>query len=114
MQQVLIPMVVIGIPFLGLVYIIRIYTNYILKKNMIEKGFVNEEAQALFREQKTSSSLGSLKWGILMITVGIALVVSDFLPFSYDSTAKYGIIAAFVGIGFLVYYQIAKKISEKE
>lgn len=109
MEQVLVPMVAIGTPFLAIVSIIKLITNYQIKKKMIEAGYVNEENTALLKNQEAESRLSALKWGILILMAGIALLLLEFIPYNGNSPFVYGFIAVFVAIGFLIYYQFAKK-----
>jgi len=38
-------------------------TDYILKKKMIEKGFVNDDTQAILSSTPPHNKYPSLKWG---------------------------------------------------
>lgn len=95
----------------GAVYLFtKTVTDYILKKKMIEKGFVNEEAQGIFRQQQTADSrYPSLKWGLLILTAGLALILMEYIPASPDSPLPYGLFAVFVSAGFLTYYFLIRK-----
>jgi hypothetical protein len=44
---------------------------------MIEKGFVNEDTQAIFKTNTTHNKYGSLKWGLLALS-GVSLILIDF------------------------------------
>ena len=84
-------------------------TNYYLKRRIIDKGPIDENALQFLNKL---SGLGSevLKWGIILLFGGIGLVVLAFVPYSADdSPLPYGIELIFVAIGFLSYYFIVKK-----
>jgi len=95
----------------GAVYLFtKTVTDYILKKKMIEKGFVNEETQAIFKQQQNiDSKYPSLKWGLLILMAGLALIVMEYVPTSPDSPLPYGLFAVFVSAGFLIYYFLVRK-----
>ena len=93
-----------------LVYIIiNGITSYVIKKKLIDKGYVNEESQSLFTKNLTESNrLSSLKWGLVITFAGMAMILMEVIPYSHDSPLPFGLLAIFVGGGFLVYYFIAK------
>lgn len=113
LRDVLQPIAIIG-SFGGSVYFfVKVMTDYILKKKMIEKGFVNEETQALFKQHTAENRFSSLKWGLIILTAGLALVFLEYIPTGPESPLPYGLFAVFVSIGFLVYYFIVKKETQK-
>ena len=89
-------------------------TDYILKKKMIEKGFVNDETQAIFKQQSgNDGKYGSLKWGLITLSAGLALIILEYVEFRRDSPLPYGVLAVFISVGFLAYYFIAQRNSGK-
>lgn len=101
--------------FIGIYIAIKVITDYILKKKMIEKGYVDQESQALFKqEQSISNRYASLKWGLIIFCGGLALILLEFIPYEAEySPLPYGLIAIFVAGGFLVYYFLVKSKMEK-
>lgn len=95
----------------GAVYLFtKVMTDYVLKKKMIEKGFVNEDTQAIFKEQQTMNGrYPSLKWGLIFLFFGLALIIMEYIPTSPDSPLPYGLVAVSVSLGFLIYYFLMKK-----
>ena len=51
----------------------------------------------------------ALKWGIVAVATGAALVLIQMLPYERDEPIVLGIALLFVGIGLLVYYALARK-----
>lgn len=103
------PITIIG-SFGGTLFLFtRIMTDYILKKKMIDKGYVNEDTQALFKERTAENKFASLKWGLIILFAGLALVLMEFIPTSPESPLPYGLFAVSVSLGFLIYYFIVKK-----
>ena len=88
-------------------------TDYILKKKMIEKGFVNDETQAIFKSQTGENKFSSLKWGLIIFFAGLSLITMEFIPTSPESPLPYGLFAVSVSLGFLIYYFLLKKEIEK-
>ena len=94
-------------------YFTKVLTDYILKKKMIEKGFVNEDTQAIFRQQSSTQKYSSLKWGLLALFGGIGLIILEYLDVRPRSPMPYGIVAVALSLGFLVYYALVKKELDK-
>lgn len=95
----------------GFIVIIRTFTDYVLKKNMINKGMVGEDAQALFRKPPVESGnqFSSLKWGLVFFFAGASLVIMEYLPFNRESPLPYGLFTVGVSLGFLIYYFVVKR-----
>jgi hypothetical protein len=110
MAEVLMPISIMGSFGTALYFFTKVLTDYILKKKMIEKGFVNDDTQAIFKSHSGADNrFGSLKWGLLAFFGGIALILMDYLEVRSDSPMPYGILAVALSIGFLTYYFIVKK-----
>jgi hypothetical protein len=98
----------------GAVYVfVKTMTDYILKKKMIEKGFVNDDTQAIFKQHTTENKFASLKWGLIILFAGLSLIVMEYVPVGQESPLPYGLFAVSVSIGFLIYYFIVKKETGK-
>ena len=107
--------VILTVIWTGIYFAIKVITDYILRKKMIEKGYVDADSQALFKkEQSISNRYASLKWGLIIFCAGLALMILEFLPYSAeDSPLPFGLIAIFVAGGFLIYYFLVKSKMEE-
>jgi len=110
LRDILMPISVIGSLGAAVYWFTKTMTDYILKKKMIEKGFVNDTTQAIFKQQANlEDKYTSLKWGLIVLTAGLALVVLEFIETRPDSPLPYGLFAVFVSAGFLIYYFLVQK-----
>jgi hypothetical protein len=107
--NVLMPVAILGSIGASLYFLTKIITNYILKKKMIEKGFVNDETQSIFKQHRTENKFSALKWGILILSGGVALITIHSVNVDPDTPLPYGIFAVCLSVGFLVYYALVKK-----
>ena len=107
--DVLMPIAIIGSFGASIYFFTKVMTDYILKKKMIDKGFVNEDTQAIFKTQSGESKYSSLKWGLIIFFAGMSLVIMEYIPASPDSPLPYGLFAVSVSLGFLIYYFLLKK-----
>ncbi len=109
MNEVLMAVAIIGGFGVTIYFFTKVMTDYILKKKMIEKGFVNDDTQAIFKQHSTDGKYSSLKWGLIIFFAGLSLVIMEFIPTEHDSPLPYGLFAVSVSFGFLLYYFIIKR-----
>jgi hypothetical protein len=113
LREVLMPLAILGSFGGALVFFTRTLTEYILKKRMIDKGYVNEDTQSIFKQHANDNKYSALKWGLITFFGGLSLIVMEVIDYDSRSPLPYGIFAVFVSLGFLVYYYIVKKDSSK-
>lgn len=112
LREVLMPISIMGTFGAALYFFTSVLTNYILKKKMIEKGFVNDDTQAIFKNQTSDGKYPSLKWGMIIFFAGLALIIMEFIPTRPDSPLPYGLFAVSVSLGFLIYYYLVQRESK--
>ena len=113
LQEVLMAPAILGSLGGAVYFFVKVMTDYILKKKMIEKGFVNDDTQAIFKQHTTDNKYSSLKWGLIILFGGISLILMEYIPASPQSPLSYGLFAVAVSLGFLIYYFMVKKESGK-
>jgi hypothetical protein len=114
LREVLMAPSVLGSLGLAVYFFTKVVTDYILKKKMIEKGFVNDDTQAIFKQHASAvgNKYSSLKWGMIALFAGLSLIIMEFIPVRPDSPLPYGLFAVSVSVGFLIYYFIVQKESK--
>ena len=109
-NEVLIPVSILGSLGLSIYFFTKVMTDYLLKKKMVDKGFVNEDTQAIFKQHVASDGkYSSLKWGLIAFFAGLSLIVMEYVSVSPDSPMPYGLFAVAVSFGFLLYYFLVKR-----
>lgn len=109
LREVLQPIAILG-SFGGAVYFFtKVMTDYILKKKMIDKGYVNEDTQSIFKQHVSENKYAALKWGLIIFFGGLALMIMEYIPTGHESPLPYGLFAVSVSFGFLLYYFLVKK-----
>ena len=104
MENIIVPIGVIGIIFFGVVSIIRAVTDYQLRRKLIQLGHVDKEAVNLLQKSNDNRAV-SLKWGLIILFGGIGLIIISITGIeSQDSALPLGVVAVSVSIGFLLYY----------
>ena len=109
MREVLMPIAILGTFSLGLIYFTRTITSYIIRKKMVEKGYVDKDSIAILTEKsKQEGPLTTLKWALVVFFGGLSLVIMEFIPFERDSPLPYGLFALGISLGLLLHYFIAR------
>jgi len=86
-------------------YVIKMMLEAKTRHKLIEKGMVDEKIKLLFPKPPETHS-ASLKWGMVLLGVGVAFLVGQFLPehISEGVTVSAAIIMA--GLGLLIFYAV--------
>jgi hypothetical protein len=50
-----------------------------------------------------------LKWGLIILFGGLALILLEYIPTSPESPLPYGLLAFSISLGFLIYYYLVNK-----
>jgi hypothetical protein len=83
------------------------------RMGMIEKGMKAEDIKAMFgRSFEEPHPLTSLKWGIVLVSVGLAVMLGLFLHSAYNNIEGGifpGLVAVFGGAGLILFYFIANR-----
>ncbi len=110
LMEVLMPISIIGSFGTSVFLFAKVMTDYILKKKMIDKGFVNDETQAIFKQHTVDNRHSNLKWGLIIFFAGLALIIMEYIQVQTQSPLPYGLFAVSVSLGFLIYYLLVKKV----
>ena len=96
--------------FIVMGFIVKIILDYRIKRRLIDKGALDENVKFLFYNRLEQYTPTSLKWGLILIGLGLAVVVGDMFPYNYDrGEITFSLMLLFAGIGLLIYYFIANK-----
>jgi len=108
------PIIVLVALIIGVVMLVRLITEYKLKKRLLEKAQADEglssalaDSFKMLNRQKEENPYPSLKWGLVTLGLGIALIITDFMEFDYrQSVLPFGLLLTGASAGFLIYYLI--------
>ena len=114
-KDIFMPLFILGIPLLGIYALMQLSMNYKLRRQMIEKGYVDEAQQAIFKQQKNLAGyFSSLKWGLIVFFGGLGLVILEYIDYRNESPFPFGFVGMFIAFGFLIYYLVAKNEANKD
>ncbi len=105
MEDVLVPLIIFG----SVVAIVKIVHDAKTRNRLIDKGLVDERVRQMFVGQSELSVLSNLKWGMILIGVGVAVLAWEYLDWRLRSEGLLGLILVLAGLGFLIYYPIAQR-----
>jgi hypothetical protein len=109
-EDIVIPIVVFGVTAL----IVKMSLDYRLRKQMLEKGVSAGEVKGSQFNLWAHTPLSSLKWGMILVAVGLGIVLGQRLDFGRDSD---GMMVAFMlmfgGAALAIYYFIASRVVKK-
>lgn len=92
---------------------IAIMTKHRERLTMLDKGLSPQDIKALYERTSSHprSPVSSLKWGIVFIGVGLAVLLGMWLREVYriDEAVYFGLISLFGGIGLVIFYAVAHK-----
>ncbi len=96
----------------GTVLIILITTRHRERIAMVERGMSSDEIKAMSaRPERVRNPMTSLKWGILFVMAGCAILLGMFLHerFMIEDGVTVGLLCLFLGLGLVVFYGMAVK-----
>ena len=105
MSEVLIPAII----FFSIVAIVKIVSDNKIKNRLIEKGVEDTKPKRILESSVELHALSSLKWGMVLVGIGLAAFISELFPRYQSDEVLIGLIFLFAGIAFLVYYGLAEK-----
>jgi hypothetical protein len=99
---------IVAIIFFSIVWIFKILSDNRVKKKLIEEGKLNTDNKILSQVEIQSNPLSSLRWGLVFVGIGVAILVSQFFPYSISEEMIFALMFLFAGLGFILYYFIAR------
>jgi hypothetical protein len=99
--------------FIVFAAIVKFIVDSSTRKKLIEKGLVDEKVKHLFPEKPRPQPLSSLKWGMICIGVGIALLIGRLAPYDLREEVTIGAMFLLAGLALVIYYPIASRRLKK-
>lgn len=104
---------VVAIVFFSFVAIIKIFTDYLTRKRLIDAGLVDEKVKFLFRGYGKSHALNNVKWGMILVAIGIPFLWHEMAPYHVSGESVIGMALILAGLAFVIYYFISKNYLDK-
>ena len=94
-------------------FIVKTFADYRIQRLIINNKMVDENLVHLFKKPAPVNGLSSIKWGMVMIGIGLGFLAKQFWPYDFSDEGLAGLIMLLGGTGFILYYFIAKRFEEK-
>ena len=94
-------------------YIVKIILDHQTRKKLIEKQMLDEKVKYLYADRPESRVLSNLKWGMILIGIGIAVFVGQIAPPELQEEVTIGGMFVLAGLGLVIYYLFANKLVKK-
>ena len=104
--------VIVPVIFGACVWIVKMVLDAHTRNRLIDKGLVEEGVKNLY-PRIISPAQSNLKWGLVLLGIGVASMISFWFPDVISEEGTLGLICIFAGAAFLVYSAVASK-REKE
>ena len=108
----------VAIVFFGLYSILKMFTNFLLKRKIIKTGHIGKaEILDEIPVAESENRYPSLKWGLVALFAGLGLLVNDLFFFrdphametGFYAMVPFGLELMFIAGGFLLYFFIVRK-----
>ena len=97
----------------AIVAIIKIVSDNKIRRRLIEKDQVNENLKYLYSNLQEYSIPSSLKWGMVLIGIGVAFIIGLMMPGHLQDEVTAASIFILAGVGLLLYYFLANRMFSK-
>ncbi|MBP7460740.1 MAG: hypothetical protein KBA26_05585 [Candidatus Delongbacteria bacterium] len=99
------------VTMLSICYAIRIFFDYRLKRMLIDKNMAESEIRQLITPSRLGQPINTLKWGMISISLGLALFIT--LNFGFSKEMAVGLVCMFIGTSLVISYILEKKDAPK-
>ena len=102
---VFIPMVL----FVCIVVAIKIVVESRLRRRLAETHASDDLVKAMLLADEQNRRLSALKWGMVLVLVGISFGLIDAMNLRPDDPATFGLLIGAAGLGMLGYHLISQR-----
>jgi hypothetical protein len=95
--------------FLSIVAIIKIVMDARVRRRLTETHASEDLVRGLLEADEQNRRLSALKWGLVLVLMGLAFGLIDALGLKPDDPATYGLLMGAAGIGLLGYHLIGQR-----
>ncbi len=111
MSEGLTGVLIVFIIFSTAAFVIKVVSDNRIRRRLIESGQLDEKVKFLtfHSGRRPADPLSSVKWGMVMIGIGLALLIGQLFPYDVTEEMTFGLMFLFAGLAFLIYYNIQKR-----
>lgn len=114
----MVPVLVLTVIGYFVLELVKVVSESRIRAKLIEKGVVDEKIKVLGGLQQAMESASSLKWGLVMIAVGLAFIlvfaIQSWVPQEFRGEITAGAVFSMAGLAMIIHYLIARRQEKKE
>ena len=95
--------------FICVTLAIKIIVDSRLRRRMAETHASEELIKAMLMADERSRQMSAFKWGIVLVSVGVAFGLIDFLNLDGEAPGTWGLLLGFAGGGLLGFHMLNKR-----
>ena len=107
-----------GVVFVGffafVLGVTKVLSDNWTKRKLIEARVSDDVIRTLFRKESDPEMFAALKWGLVLVALGLGLIVSQYLPSGFEEPLAWGVVLVFGGAGLLAYYAVARALVRRD
>jgi hypothetical protein len=84
------------------------------KRKLLEARVSDDVIRSLFRKESDPEIFAALKWGMVLVALGLGLIASQQLQTSFNEPMAWGVVLVFGGMGLLAYYAVARALVRRD
>lgn len=97
--------------FATIAYIAKLIGDTRIRRKALESPVSDEMAEAVVNRQWSEPSTRSaLKWGLVVLSLGVGMLIVDILSISFESPLAYAVLLMATGAALLGYYLIERDV----
>lgn len=114
MSEIWVPIVVVPTVFFTFFMVIKTISDNVVRKKLVDKGIVDEKASALFQTKIVNNPETSLKYGMVLVALGIAILIGMYGPGYIQEEVTISAMFILGGLALVLYYFFTSKKQDKE
>jgi len=95
--------------FLSTVAIIKIVVDARVRRRMAETHASDDLVRSMLQADEQNRRLSALKWGLVLVLMGVSFGLIDAMGLNPDDPATYGLLLGSAGLGLLGYHVIGQR-----
>lgn len=95
--------------FLSVVAIIKFVMDAKVRRRMAETHASEDLVRSMLEADEQGRRLSALKWGLVLVLMGLAFALVDVLDLGPEDPAVYGLLLGAAGVGMLGYHVLAHR-----
>lgn len=95
--------------FVCVVAVFKIVMEGRVRSRLAQSGASEDLVRAMLAADERNRSVSSLKWGLVLVLIGIGFGLIDLLNLDGNDPATFGILIGFAGLGMLGFHALTNR-----